>query len=250
MPTPRPHTPWWVVVNKGNVRNSAITQGTSKAAVARSFVVPKSEVHGPFFSKASAEIYYRSVIGGHHHVGNPPGNPPPPPPPQQKLGKQSISGPEIAGDAIKYIGHPYSYGGAPGTNGQSGWDCSSFVNWVLGHDLNMRLPGSATPGYSGTSHGPVVMSYATWSRAKTVGKPEAGDLCIWAGVGPSGHIGIAVSPTHMVSALNPALNTAQTPIIGSGPVATPLIFRRITGVISPQGCLPGATIAGSGIGKR
>ena len=70
----------------------------------------------------------------------------------------SVSDNSIAGDALHYAGHPYVYGGAPGVNGTSGWDCSSFVNWVLGHDLGFTLPGSTSPGYSGTSHGPNTLS--------------------------------------------------------------------------------------------
>lgn len=156
-----------------------------------------------------------------------------------------ISASAIAGDALKYIGHPYSYGGAPGTDGSSGWDCSSFINWVLGHDFNMKLPGSLKPGYNGTSHGPAVINYVSWRGAKTVASPEAGDLCIWVGIGVNGHIGIAVSPNQMVSALNPGLGTAKTVIHGSGPGGSPLIFRQIVGAGSfggalGSGCLPGA----------
>ena len=154
----------------------------------------------------------------------------------------SISGSAIAGDALKYVGRPYVYGGSPGPSGTNGWDCSSFVNWVLGHDFNLKLPGSVKPGYSGTSHGPVVVGYSTWTGAQTVLQPQAGDLCIWVGLGVSGHIGIATSPQKMVSALNPGLGTLQTPIQGTGPAGAPLVFRHITAtgnaLSSLGGCVP------------
>jgi peptidoglycan DL-endopeptidase CwlO len=148
------------------------------------------------------------------------------------------TGAGIAADALQYVGVPYRYSGA----NPSGWDCSGFVNWVLGHDLQMVLPGSVKPGFNGKMHGPVVVSYSTWGKATTVKTPEANDLCIWVGLGPAGHIGIATSNTHMISALNPALGTIETPIQGQGPAGAPLIFRRVTGSVgSPiglSGCNP------------
>lgn len=138
----------------------------------------------------------------------------------------------IAADATQYQGHKYSFGGSPGTNGQGGWDCSSFVNWVLGHDLGYTLPGMHSP-YTGSSHGPVVVSYVAWHTAKTVSKPSAGDLCIWPGIGSAGHIGIALSATTMISALNPSMGTAITPIKGYGPPGVPVMYRSI-GVIAKK----------------
>lgn len=153
----------------------------------------------------------------------------------------AANGAMVASDAMKYVGTPYVFGGSNPTNG---WDCSSFVNWVLGHDLNMTLPGSLKPGFAGTSHGPVVVNYATWTKAKTIpaANVEAGDLCIWVGVGASGHIGIAQSPNTMISALNPALGTIVTPINGQGPAGAPLIHRRIGESGNLNGCIPGAAL--------
>jgi hypothetical protein len=151
-------------------------------------------------------------------------------------GKVLPDGGLIASDAMQYQGQvPYVYGGA----NPSGWDCSGFVNWVLGHDLQMKLPGATKAGFAGTSHGPVVVNYASWTGAATIASPEAGDLCIWVGVGTGGHIGIAQSPTTMISALNPALGTIVTPIIGAGPTGAPLIYRRIgqSGSLN-VGCVP------------
>jgi cell wall-associated NlpC family hydrolase len=146
----------------------------------------------------------------------------------------SLANSLIASTALQYQGKvPYVYGGSS----PKGWDCSGFVNWVLGHDLNMVLPGLIKRGWNGTGHGPVVVNYASWNQAEAVATPETGDLCIWVGVGVSGHIGIATSPVQMISALNPALGTIVTQIQGAGPPA-PLIYKRVTAAgFQNNGCL-------------
>lgn len=138
----------------------------------------------------------------------------------------------IANDALKYVGHRYVYGGAPGPNGTSGWDCSSMVNWVLGHDLGMTLPGDSSPGYNGESHGPTTLSYLAWSGAKTISNrssaAQAGDLCVW-----QTHIGIAIGNGQMVSALNESLGTKVTTISGGAPGGELLFVRRVKTTESP-----------------
>lgn len=134
----------------------------------------------------------------------------------------------IANDALKYVGHKYVFGGSPGTNGQGGWDCSSMVNWVLGHDLGMRLPGESTAGYSGTSHGPTTVGYLGWSGASTISNKasaaQPGDLCVW-----QTHIGIATGGGNMVSALDEAEGTKETTIGEGSPSGELLFVRRIKG---------------------
>lgn len=150
----------------------------------------------------------------------------------------------ITAAALRYKGVPYVYGGGgpPGL----GWDCSGFINWVLGHDLGLTLPGGIR-GFNGASHGPVVASYATWLGARTVkGPPQPGDLCVFVGLGPNGHIGIALGPDTMISALNPSYGTAVTPIRGYGPAGAPLMFRRVTAVAGG----PGASAGGPGIWQQ
>src|ERR1035441_380696 len=56
-------------------------------------------------------------------------------------GGSSATGSAIANDALKYVGHAYVYGGPSNVTG--GWDCSSFVSWVIGHDLGMTIPGGS-----------------------------------------------------------------------------------------------------------
>lgn len=149
--------------------------------------------------------------------------------------------PDIAGDASKYVGAGYVFGGVP-ANGIGNWDCSSFVNWVLGNDLKMGIPGFPAGSYHGQNHGPVVLDYATWTGASThSGNAVAGDLCVWAGVGASGHIGIALGNNQMVSALNHSQGTIKSPIQGYGPRGVAVIFRTVSGnsgagLSAPTGC--------------
>lgn len=154
------------------------------------------------------------------------------------------SGQQIAADGLSWAGAGYVFGGPADRPGN--WDCSSFVSYVLGHDLGMLLPGGGRygdPAYPPHYHGPVVTSYAGWPGASKLPAglpPAAGDLCIWNGVGANGHIGIAVDAGTMISALNHSAGTVHTPIAGYGPAGVTVEFHRINGA----GQVPGA--AGSG----
>lgn len=147
------------------------------------------------------------------------------------MARPSILGAAIAADARRYEGQTYVYGGPADRPGD--WDCSSYVSYVLGHDLRLGLPGGrwGDPGFPPNAHGPVVLSYVDWTGAYAVPLPSAGDLCCWAGEGPDGHIGIAIDQDHMISALNPSLGVMITPIQGTGPASAPLVYRRLRGVV-------------------
>lgn len=151
-----------------------------------------------------------------------------------------VTGAQIAADAARYIGLGYVFGGDASSPGN--WDCSSFVSYVLGHDLGLALPGGrwGEPGFPPTSHGPVVTSYAGWSLANTIPAAAAapGDLICFVGVGASGHIGIVTGPNQMISALNPTIGTARTPIAGYGPYGAPLVYRRLLGIPAGQAPAP------------
>jgi cell wall-associated NlpC family hydrolase len=119
----------------------------------------------------------------------------------------SISGPSptgdaIASDALKYQRHCYHYGGAPGLDGSGCWDCSSFVNWVVGHDMGMAIPGKAAGAYDGSSHGPNTLLWLAWigTGVTRVAKAQAqaGDIFCW-----QTHMGIALGPDSMISAQGP-----------------------------------------------
>jgi len=151
--------------------------------------------------------------------------------------RPKVSGDTIAATALRYKGHPYVYGV---------WDCSGFVNHVLGQDLRMVLPGGVR-GYRGPPpHGPVVLDYASWGAAVTVQAGQRGDLAVWPGDGPNGHIGIVLGPNQMISALDPQYGTAVTPIAGFGPTGVQVVYRRITAAGKAAGPVSGAGAGGAG----
>lgn len=141
----------------------------------------------------------------------------------------TVTGNKIAADALRYAGQGYVYGGDASRPGD--WDCSSFVSYVLGHDLRLDLPGGrwGAPGMPPGDHGPVVTSYASWSGATTVNTPARGDLVCFVGTGPNGHIGIVLGANRMISALNEVVGTVRTPIAGYGPPGAPIVYRRVLG---------------------
>jgi hypothetical protein len=136
-------------------------------------------------------------------------------------GQGGSTGQAIAQDALKYKGHAYLYGGAPGTSGKNPWDCSSFVNWVVGHDMGLGIPTMSH--YDGSTHGPATGSWLTWSGCKTIPRKSvaAGDIMVW-----QTHMGIAISNTQMISARDPAEGTGIDTITGDIPGEL-LVPRRL-----------------------
>lgn len=128
-------------------------------------------------------------------------------------GINGATGSAVSDAAVQYQGHAYLYGGAPGRDAENPWDCSSFSNWIIGHKLGGSIPGYGPGKYDGTVHGPPTGSWAIWPGLHRISRSDvqAGDIIVW-----SGHMGIAVSNDHMVSALNPSLKTKITPIDGYG----------------------------------
>lgn len=111
------------------------------------------------------------------------------------------------------VGHCYLYGGAPGTNGKSCWDCSSFANWCVGKVAGLSIPGFPNGTYTGAVHGPATTEWGTWGGLTHIGRADvqAGDIVVW-----TGHMGIAISNKDMISAHDPAQGTSPGPIDGGG----------------------------------
>lgn len=155
--------------------------------------------------------------------------------------------PQIASDAMAYQGHSYIYGGAPGTNGQSGWDCSSFCNWVIGHDLSGAIPGFKAGSYTGAVHGPATGSWLTTGLCSTIsiGKvtsaAQPGDLIVW-----QTHMGIYTGNGDMISALNSQLGTRVTTVSGGAPGGELLTVRRYNSSLSAAGAATTSTTSASG----
>lgn len=102
------------------------------------------------------------------------------------------NGGDVVADATKWNGHRYVWGG--GANPGTGWDCSSFVNWIVGHDFKLNLPGGSSWGATtnnGAQHGPVVSGYENWNYGHHVpwASAQKGDLALENG---DGHIGFVV----------------------------------------------------------
>jgi cell wall-associated NlpC family hydrolase len=136
----------------------------------------------------------------------------------------TINGSAIANDALKYSGHPYLYGGAPGASGQNPWDCSSFVNWVLNHDMIAPIPGYSGRSWNPSTHGPNTVMYLAWTGAQKISRQnvDAGVLCVW-----ETHMGIAINNSQMISALNEHLGTQVTGIEDGGPSGEILVCKRL-----------------------
>jgi cell wall-associated NlpC family hydrolase len=114
---------------------------------------------------------------------------------------------------LQYVGHAYSFGGAPKRDGSGAWDCSSFVNYVVGVRGGLSIPGYKAGGYDGSSHGPTTVQWASWPGLVNVPREAVttNDIIVW-----TGHMGIAISNTQFVSALNPDDKTAIRNIDGGG----------------------------------
>src|ERR1700759_2965927 len=123
----------------------------------------------------------------------------------------------IAAIATQYIGHAYKFGGAPGVNGANPWDCSSFVNYVVGVKAGLAIPGNAPGQYKGTVHGPTTGVWAVWSGMSSIKRADvqANDILVW-----GAHMGIATSNTTYVSAHSPKEGTTNVaiPTNGLGPL--------------------------------
>lgn len=146
----------------------------------------------------------------------------------------TATGQQIAADALAYQGHLYKYGGAPGTNGQNPWDCSSFVNYVLAHDLGLSIP-PVPPFNDGASHGPNTILWLAWTGVTRIPLKDAGagDIFCW-----QTHMGIATGPDSMISAQGP--DGTPSTVVATGNIAgfmpgEVLFVLRLKETLQPSG---------------
>lgn len=125
----------------------------------------------------------------------------------------------VASDGLKYVGEGYIFGG-PSSPGK--WDCSSFVNYVVGHDLGMPIPGGswAVVCANGTEHGPATPSWMLFGTPINYGSEQPGDLLVTAE-----HMGIVIGGGNMVSAQNPQLGTGIGNYTSGFPGGQPVVRR-------------------------
>lgn len=133
----------------------------------------------------------------------------------------------LLNDFMKYNGHAYTYGGAPGKNGTNPWDCSSSINWVVGHDGKGAIPGYGAGAYDGSVHGPPTGSWGIWPGMAHVSPANAqpGDIIVWLNhmaMFVSGNLQAALNgapgSAQMFSALDTQEGTKQSTIEGNGPL--------------------------------
>lgn len=136
-----------------------------------------------------------------------------------KAGAEGVRLPGIASvapvEGVRWLGHPYRFGGAPGQDGSGPWDCSSFCNFIYGVKLGLPIPGYAAGQYHGQVHGPTTFQWAVWPgiRSITRDQVQAGDVIVYQ-KDASGHMGIAINNTDMVHAPNPRVGTIISKING------------------------------------
>lgn len=128
---------------------------------------------------------------------------------------------QIAVTALKYSGSGYVFGGNADRVGN--WDCSSFVFYVLAHDLGLSVLGHkwGDPGVPPHAHGPVASQYKLIGIG--VSRPAAGDVVAW-----NTHVGIALDANRIVSARTPAEGVGTSTIDGTSRSINEVpTFRRI-----------------------
>ena len=112
----------------------------------------------------------------------------------------------IAGEALKYLGTPYVYGG----ESTGGMDCSGFVYNAL-KDAGYNVGRTTAQGYR--------------SQGTTVSKNnlQPGDLIYYGSNGNATHVGIYIGNGQMVHSSGGSKNTASNP--GKGVTITNVDYR-------------------------
>jgi cell wall-associated NlpC family hydrolase len=133
-------------------------------------------------------------------------------PPKREPPKPTI-GERAAKVALRAVGVPYRWGGTS----RQGLDCSGLVV-VAFKDAYGVTPPRTTQVQVG------------WSQLRPItGKAAPGDLLFWPRTSSPSHVGIAVSPTHVIHAARPGTRVAVVPIMHAFSVGTPPAVYRYTG---------------------
>jgi cell wall-associated NlpC family hydrolase len=147
-----------------------------------------------------------------------------------------VTGNDLVFTARKFEWVGYLWGGS---NPNFGWDCSGYMNWIIGGIYHLAIPGFNAGAFGVNSgHGPVVADWIQWIGV-TRGMfgpvtPLPGDLIAW---GPNQHMGMAINGTRFVSAANPMQGTFEADI-GSFFNWAPFVLRLLeirTGATVPAG---------------
>jgi peptidoglycan DL-endopeptidase CwlO len=120
----------------------------------------------------------------------------------------SGSGSALANALASYAGKtPYKWGGA----NPNGWDCSGAVNYTGNVVVGIAIPGYAPHTFTGNSHGPTTLVWLAWLPAHATRVSRAGVAAGDIVIGPA-HMGVAVSNSEYVSALDTQYGTTIRPI--------------------------------------
>lgn len=149
-----------------------------------------------------------------------------------------ITGTDLLKTARQYEWVAYVWGGS---NPQTGWDCSGYMNWMYGGIYHLAIPGVGPGSFSTFSgHGPVVADWIQWIGVSkgvwSPGRSAAGELIAW---GPNQHIGMAIDGNRFVSAANPSQGTFEADI-GSFFNYSPYVLRVLQteiGATAPAGTI-------------
>ena len=100
----------------------------------------------------------------------------------------SVSGGSIAGNAAKYLGVPYVYGGTS----PAGFDCSGLIYYAA-KEAGISLPRTS-------------QAQSTLGSYVSVSDLQAGDLVFWGSVGNAYHVGVYIGNGQYIHAPEPGQN--------------------------------------------
>ncbi|WRM23734.1 NlpC/P60 family protein [Lacticaseibacillus rhamnosus] len=121
----------------------------------------------------------------------------------------SVSGGSIAGNAAKYLGVPYVYGGTS----PAGFDCSGLIYYAA-KEAGISLPRTS-------------QAQSTLGSYVSVSDLQAGDLVFWGGVGSAYHVGVYIGNGQYIHAPEPGQNVTVQSVAYFAPSFWPssLIYR-------------------------